>query len=377
MLKDGFSRREFLLMSITAGTSVALRSRWNSLVQGAAGANDRVRVGIIGIGRKGRRHLAEYLKLPNVEVAAICDLDESKLRLISKELFQAGVARPFITTNYARLLENREIDLVSVATPKRQRAEIGVAACDAGRHLMMEKPFSASVAEGRKFVKRAKETKRFVQQRESLVFASHSDMSSLVQPVAVGDIDTMRGWKKVTIPFAVSRSWNLRDLRSSEVSHDLTEFALDELDMARCLLDIESPQSVTTAFFGDYRNRVLPIRVALQFDFHKGGSRRKRLSFELDIATSQNSSTSTERFAGRSIYSTARGELSLDYSSDFEELDVENNSWGNLVSAIRADNMAALQNPISEAQKSCELIHLAADSLQVNIRQLCEISARV
>lgn len=365
MLKPGWSRREFLWLSLTAGTGVALKYHWNSVMPPAVvGANDRIRVGIIGLGGKGRRHLAEYLKLPNVQVAAVCDPDESKLRLVSGEMSRAGLMQPFMTTNYSRLLELSDIDLLSVATPRVQRVQIGMDACEAGKHLLMEKPFAPSVTEGRKLVKRAQETGRFVQQRESFVFASRSEISSLAQPIAVGDIHAVRGWKRVTIPSAVA---NIRTARVSADSKydDLIDFALDELDMARCLLDVESPDGVTSVSFGDYANQTLPARVAMQFDFCQAGRRRKLLSLELEAAKPGNSSPGNERFESKSVYSTSRGEFSLEYSSDFEKSDAGSNSWENLVASIRAENMAGLQNPISEAQKSCELVHLAAESLRV------------
>lgn len=88
------------------------------------------------------------------------------------------------------------------------------------------------------------------------------------------------------------------------------------------------------------------------------------MSLELE-AKPGNSSPGHERFESKSVYSTSRGEFSLEYSSDFEKSDAGSNSWENLVASIRAENMAGLQNPISEAQKSCELVHLAAESLRV------------
>lgn len=384
MLNEKLNRRQFLWLSITSGAGLfaARRAAGGGFsTAGAIGANERVNVGIIGIGRRGYRHLTEYLRLPGVSVAAICDVDETKLRAISEQMSRAGLPRPFLTTDYRRLLDVSEIDVLSVATPKRRRVEIGISACEAGKHLILEKPFSASIAEGRKLVGTAAKTKRLVQQRESHAFAPLADISALTQSAELGEVRAVRGWKKVNLPHeSFGRSARINDKQREAPYDELIDFAFDELDTARALLEVESPVNVTTAYFGGDSFRRVPAGIAFRFDFDRGESEKRMLNFELkfdtfkssaanpnksvELSRNENSFDDREEFESRSVYSTSRGELSVECSSDFARFDSENNSWENLISCVRSGNFAGLQNPISEAHKSCSLIHSAAESLR-------------
>lgn len=93
------------------------RSLWGTS-RAWAGAGDRVRVAVIGVHGMGQNHIEAYSKLPNVEVAALCDVDENQFAPVIKKLFTGkGLKAPKTYTDLRRLYEDREIDTVSVVTP--------------------------------------------------------------------------------------------------------------------------------------------------------------------------------------------------------------------------------------------------------------------
>ncbi len=128
-----------------------------------ASPNDSVNIAVVGIHGRGRRHIDSFSELPNVRVAALCDVDE--------RLFPAGVAtverlqkhRPDTEVDIRRLLERKDIDAISVATPDYWHALMTIWACQAGKDVYVEKPVSFTIVEGRKMVEAARKYKRIVQ----------------------------------------------------------------------------------------------------------------------------------------------------------------------------------------------------------------------
>jgi predicted dehydrogenase len=107
------------------------------------GANEKVNVAVIGLGWPGQRHLEGYLKLPFVNVAAICDMSEA--------LLQSTHARHPVetaTTDYQFLLARPDIDAVSICLPNWLHSQISIEALAAGKHVLCEKPLANTLAEG-------------------------------------------------------------------------------------------------------------------------------------------------------------------------------------------------------------------------------------
>jgi len=102
--------------------------------------SDRLGFGVIGCGIWGENHLKAYSDHPAAELVGICDLDE---QLLSERAAAYNV--PFTTTNYSDLLAREEIVAVGVATPDYLHKDIVLAACQAGKHVLMEKPMASSV----------------------------------------------------------------------------------------------------------------------------------------------------------------------------------------------------------------------------------------
>lgn len=153
------TRRSFLQSSLLlTGASLAavpLRSAQTASV----GANEAIRIGIIGLNGKGRPHLKQLLATAGVRVTALCDVDPAHLQAAAKE---AG-GSPFATTDARRLLERSDVDAVVIATGNHWHALLTVWACQAGKDVYVEKPISRTIWEGRQMVKAAQRYGRVVQ----------------------------------------------------------------------------------------------------------------------------------------------------------------------------------------------------------------------
>ncbi|HWQ35773.1 MAG TPA: Gfo/Idh/MocA family oxidoreductase [Blastocatellia bacterium] len=147
------NRRSFLKGVTGAGVLTAASYRR------VIGANERVRVGFIGIGLIGKRHLLDFMAQPDVEVAAICETYEPRLR----EGIETAGNRPEGFRDFRRMYERKDIDAVCVSTPDHWHALQTILACAAGKDVYVEKPLTHVVAEGRWMTEAMKHYKRVVQ----------------------------------------------------------------------------------------------------------------------------------------------------------------------------------------------------------------------
>jgi predicted dehydrogenase len=156
---QNISRRTFLTHSAVAAGGLALSARSYSQV---AGANNDIRMAVIGFNGRGESHISEFSKMKGVRLVALCDADESVLRAGAARLEQKG-GKIERYSDVRALLENKDIDAVSVATPNHWHSLMGIWACQAGKDVYVEKPVSHNVWEGRQLVKAARKYNRIVQ----------------------------------------------------------------------------------------------------------------------------------------------------------------------------------------------------------------------
>ena len=152
------TRRRFLSDSarVAAGAGVMLNAAsWNNVM----GANDRIRLGVIGSGDRAQQVLSHLIKEPEIDVIAICDVYE-KNALKAKE--QTG-GKATITGDHNALLANKDVDAVLIATPDHWHASIAVDSCNAGKDVYVEKPLTWAWQEGRKVIEAVKANKRVLQ----------------------------------------------------------------------------------------------------------------------------------------------------------------------------------------------------------------------
>ncbi len=128
--------------------------------------NDRLRVAVVGLLRRGRDHIRcfhELAKEQNVQVAALCDIDEPVLRKRAAEFPDPAGRSPRLLTDFRRLLDDPSIDALAYSTPNHWHALNTIWACQAGKDVLVEKPASYSIVEGRRMVEAARKYNRMVQ----------------------------------------------------------------------------------------------------------------------------------------------------------------------------------------------------------------------
>lgn len=163
--KTEISRRDFLKKSAKTSAAFAAVGAISFLPrpERVLGASDRVRVAVVGLHGQGFSHVEQYAQLRNAEVAALCDVDESVLNKSLAEMEKRGMAKPKTFIDYRKLLEDKSIDAVSIATPNHWHALQAIWACQAGKDVYVEKPCTHNWWEGRQLVRAANQYNRIVQ----------------------------------------------------------------------------------------------------------------------------------------------------------------------------------------------------------------------
>jgi predicted dehydrogenase len=129
----------------------------------ALGANDRVNMAVIGARGRGRDHISIFGKQPNCRVAAVCDIDQAQSERAAQLAEQVQGGKPKEYQDLRKLLEDKEIDAVSIATCNHWHALAAIWACQAGKDVYVEKPASHNIFEGRRMVDAARKYSRMVQ----------------------------------------------------------------------------------------------------------------------------------------------------------------------------------------------------------------------
>jgi predicted dehydrogenase len=160
--RPSVNRREFLRRaSVTAAAGVALPNIFLNKTFAATGENpsELVRVGIIGTGGQGISNMRAIMK----NVVAVCDVDRTNAGKAAAMVEKANGKAPKVFADYRKLLEDKSIDAVLVATPDHWHALPSIEACLAGKDVYCEKPLTLFIEEGKTLVKAARKTGRIVQ----------------------------------------------------------------------------------------------------------------------------------------------------------------------------------------------------------------------
>src|SRR3954467_930500 len=155
------------------------------------GANDRVGVGYIGLGNRGDQVHDAFLEHGDQQTVAVCDLRDDYVDLAVKK----SRATPTRYKDYKKLLEDKSVDAVVVATPDHWHALMFIDACNAGKDVYVEKPLSLTVVEGRKMVEAAQRTGRISQvgtQRRST--ASLKEAAEFVRSGGIGHVTVAKSY---------------------------------------------------------------------------------------------------------------------------------------------------------------------------------------
>ncbi len=150
-------RRDFIKKSIIGTAGMAIGGIGISAKSYASimGANDRINVAVIGIRSQGRAHINRYCSLNkthNVNLKTLCDADEQFFNERAKMVVEKTGVTPIFEWDIRKVLEDKEIDAVSLATPNHWHALGTIWACQAGKHVYVEKPACHNIFEGRKMI---------------------------------------------------------------------------------------------------------------------------------------------------------------------------------------------------------------------------------
>ena len=274
------TRREFTKTIAAAGTAAAVSQLR------IFGANNRVSLGFIGLGNRGDQVLDAFLKQPDAEVIAICDIYQPYLDFAAKKIG----TNPKQFNDYRKMLELKDLDAVVICTPDHWHALQTIHACEAGKDIYVEKPLSLCVAEGRKMVEAVRKHNRVSQvgiHRRSSPMCQ--EVAELVRSGALGKVTVARAfhiqneWPKgignppnenpppgvdweawlgpaPKVPYNKNRTFYRFRWFYDYSGGQLTNFGVHYMDMIHAALGQDAPEAVT-AIGGKYvieDNREVP-----------------------------------------------------------------------------------------------------------------------
>ncbi|HTI49917.1 MAG TPA: Gfo/Idh/MocA family oxidoreductase [Planctomycetaceae bacterium] len=192
------NRREFLGSSaMNAAGMAAGVVGWAGVAATGAEPSERVRVGVIGIRNQGKVLATRLAGLPDVEVAALCDVDAGLLPVAGRAVEAVQGKLPRYEADFRRLLDDKAIDAVVIATPDHWHALMTILACQAGKDVYVEKPVSHALSEGTAMRVAARASSRVVQ--AGLQQRSGSHFQSAIEYVRSGRLGAVHLAKAWTV----------------------------------------------------------------------------------------------------------------------------------------------------------------------------------
>ena len=371
----------------------------------ATSANDTIRVAVVGFRGQGGTHIRNYLRMPNVEVAALCDVDASVVAKAVADIEKAGAKKPATFTDIRKLLEDKSIDAISIATPNQWHSLMGIWACQAGKDVYVEKPCSHTFWEGRKLVEAARKYNRIVQHgTNSRSSVALREAMQLLNEGVIGDVYMARGlcykWrdtigKKPDGPVPEGVDYDLwlgpapkRPFNPNRFHYnwhwnwdygngDLGNQGIHEMDICRWGLGVTLPTKVysTGAHFMFDDDQQTPNTQIATLDFDKNG-KKAMIVFEVRHWISNHEAgigDAKERFDPNTIgniFYGSKGYMAIDgYTSYKVFLGKEQqpgpsnlkggSTWANFIEAVRSRKRTDLHADIEEGHFSSALVHLA------------------
>jgi predicted dehydrogenase len=388
-------RRHFI-----AGAAVAAGSKLS-----LASPNDTIRVGIVGVRGQGNSHIREYLKMKNVEIAAVCDVDESVLDKRLGEIETASGKKPARHIDIRKMLEDKSIDAVSIATPNHSHSLQAIWSLQAGKDVYVEKPCSHNIFEARQLVAATRKYNKLVQHgTNSRSGAALREVMQKMDEGLIGDVYMARGlcfkWRDTIgrepdspVPAGVHYDQWLGPAPKRAFSKnrfhynwhwnwdygngDIGNQGIHEMDIARWGLGVKYPTKVSSMgghFMFDDDQQTPNTQVAT-FEFNEGG-KKKLLVFEVrhwmsnhEAGIGEQGRSKTSNTVGNLFYGS-KGYVAIDgYASYRTYLGREQeagparveggSNWQNFIDALRTRKQSDLNAEIEEGYYSTVLMHLA------------------
>src|SRR5688572_30094758 len=187
------TRRVFMQQRTTLAAATAMaqdlpRAR-------AASPTEMTVLGIIGPGGMGTHRLRSFGAQADVEIAYVCDVDANRMAAAAKAVAEMKGKAPKSEKDLRRVLEDKSVDAVIIATPDHWHAPATILACDAGKHVYVEKPCSHNIREGRLMVDAARKANRVVQTGTQSRSTEHVMRAmELLRSGAIGEILVAKAW---------------------------------------------------------------------------------------------------------------------------------------------------------------------------------------
>lgn len=194
-----YNRRKFIQKStagmLMTGASMMFPMDLLAMMRKKVGPNDTINVGLIGCKGMGFSDLSSFLKMSDINVIALCDVDENVLRERTADLAKAGIKKPKLYKDYRKLLENKDIDIAIIGTPDHWHCLQLTDALQAGKDVYCEKPIANSVQEANLMLDFVTARDRMVQigqwQRSQPHFV---DAINFVHSGKLGEIRLAKAW---------------------------------------------------------------------------------------------------------------------------------------------------------------------------------------
>jgi predicted dehydrogenase len=197
-MNSHISRRDFIRLGSIGALGLSVLP---SMIMKAA-PSDRLRIAHIGLGGMGNQHMKWFAGLPDVEIVALCDVDQDHLNKTLqslKELLPDSQAKGY--EDFRHILDRRDIDAVTIATPDHWHAQIAMLAFQAGKDVYGEKPLSYDVKEGQTMLKQLNRHNRIFQLGTQIHAGdNYHRVVEIIQSGAIGKVHTVRLWKNGFTP---------------------------------------------------------------------------------------------------------------------------------------------------------------------------------
>jgi predicted dehydrogenase len=388
------NRRYFMMSTAAATATQAVRAN--------PSPNDTVRVAVVGCGGRGNSHMGAWTSMPNVELAALVDVDDSHSERYVGTLQRQGKQAVKTIRDIRKVLDDKNIDAVSIATPNHWHTLQTIWACQAGKDVYVEKPCSHNIFESRQIVAAARKYNRIVQMGSQS--RSSPALQEAVQKMRAGefgDIYMARGLcfkarntigktPVEAVPPGVDYDmWTgpapLRPFTKNRFHYnwhwfwdtgngDLGNQGIHEVDIARWGLGVTHPTKVSAIggkfMFDD--DQETPNTLTCAYEFNVGG-KAKMMEFEVRHWYSNHEAGIGGEKPGNTIGNTfygADGYLVIDnYNKYYSYLGKEHKPgparvekdthFENFITSVRERKRENVKAEIEEGAMSCVLVHLA------------------
>jgi len=396
------TRREFLENSMLAATAAAMTS--TGLLSPAiaeeqsSSPNERLRVAVLGLNGRGQAHLGGFLPRKDCEIVAVCDPDEKVLMTKGVDVVEGATKKkPAFYTDLRKLLEDKNIDIVSIATPNHWHALAAIWAIQAGKDVYVEKPVSHNVSEGRRIVDAARKHGKICQTgTQSRSSVGTRDLMDFIHAGGIGEVKLARGLCYKRRPsigprgsYPVPENINYDVWCGPAPMHALTrpKFHYDwhwqwdygngdlgnqgihQMDLARWGLAVDDLGQGVVSYGGRLGYEDAGETANTQVSIHDYGN--KTLVFEvrgLETAPFKDASVGVifEGTQGYAVMAKYEGGLVFDLAGNqIKKFDQGGDHFGNFINAVRSRRFEDLNADILQGHLSSALCHLGNVSYQL------------